>query len=336
MAALQKGEERMPDLSTKYMGLTLRNPIIVASSGLTKSVSKIVDCEKSGAGAVVIKSMFEEVLAQADYHIAESAPYHAEAYDYLRSQLELQYGTREYCDLIQEAKKQVSIPVIASINCLSSKWWIDYAGQFQEAGADALELNVFKTATNPQEDSAAIENMYFDIIEGVKKQVSIPVALKIGIYFTALPQFVAQLAKKGADGVVLFNRFTEPDIDVDKLALTTTFSFSTSHEIYKPLRWTALLAGQVGCDISATTGVKSANDVIKLLLAGASTVQIASLLYQKGVDRLAEIVDELRGWMAAHNFERIADFQGSLSFTQASSPQTFLRSQFMEKIRGVE
>lgn len=326
----------MPDLSTKYMGLTLRNPIIAASSGLTKSVSKIVDCEKSGAGAVVIKSVFEEVLAQADYHIAESASIHAEAYDYLRSQLEMQYGPREYCDLIQEAKKQVSIPVIASINCISSKWWIDYAKQFQDAGADALELNVFKTATDTAEDGAAIEKIYFDIIEGVKKQVSIPVALKIGIYFTALPQFVAQLAKKGADGVVLFNRFTEPDIDVDNLALTTTFSFSTSYDIYKPLRWTALLAGNVGCDISATTGVKSANDVIKLLLAGASTVQIASLLYQRGVDRLAEIVAELKAWMAVHHFERISDFQGRLSFKRSNSPQTFLRSQFMEKIRGVE
>ena len=326
----------MPDLSTSYMGLKLRNPIIAASSGLTKSAAKIADCEKFGAGAVVIKSVFEEALAQADYQIAESAPYHTEAYDYLRSQLELQYGPREYLDLIAEAKKRVSIPVIASINCISSKWWTEYAGQFQHAGADALELNVFKTATDVQEDGASLEKMYCDIVESVKKQVTIPLAVKIGMYFTALPHFVAQLAKRGASGVVLFNRFTEPDIDLDKLALTTTFSFSTSYDLYKPLRWTALLAGQVGCDISATTGVKSAKDVIKLLLAGASTVQIASLFYQHGIDRLTEMVAELKGWMAAHGFERIADFQGKLSFTNTKTPETFLRSQFMEKIRGIE
>jgi dihydroorotate dehydrogenase (fumarate) len=178
--------------------------------------------------------------------------------------------------------------------------------------------------------------MYFDILETVKKQVTIPVALKIGIYFTALPQFVAQLAKKGMDAVVLFNRFTEADIDIEKLNLTTTFSFSTSYDIYKPLRWTALMAGQVGCDISATTGIKSANDIIKLLLAGASTVQIASLFYQKGIDRLVEIIAELKAWMAAHKFERISDFKGKLAFTNTQSPQNYLRAQFMEKIRGIE
>lgn len=326
----------MPDLSTTYMGLKLSNPIIAASSGITKSVEKIVDCEKAGAGAVVIKSVFEEALAAQDFGINDSAAVHTEAYDYMRSQLELQYGPKEYCDLINEAKSFVDIPVIASINCVSSKWWTSYAKQFQDAGADALELNVFRTATRLDETSESIENMYYEIVEEVKKQVSIPIALKIGIYFTALPNIAAKLARKGISGLVLFNRFTEPDINIDKLSLSTTFSFSTSYDIYKPLRWTALLAGQIGCDISATTGVKSAKDVIKLLLAGASTVQIASLLYQKGIDSIVDINNELKTWMIANKFESISDFQGKLSFKNTKTPDEYLRAQFMDKIRGVE
>ena len=326
----------MPDLSTTYMGLTLKNPIIAASSGITKSVKKIADCEKAGAGAVVIKSVFEEVLAAQDFGIGESTAYHTEAYDYMRSELELQYGPKEYCDLIQEAKAQVNIPVIASINCVSAKWWPNYAKQFQEAGADAIELNVFKTAARLDETSQSIEDMYYEIVETVKKQVTIPISLKIGMYFTALPNVAATLARKGASGIVLFNRFTEPDINIDKLSLGTTFSFSTSYDIYKPLRWTALLAGQIGCDISATTGVKSAKDVIKLLLAGASSVQIASLLYQKGIDSIVDITNEMKSWMAANKFEKISDFQGKLSFKNTNTPEEYLRSQFMEKIRGVE
>jgi len=326
----------MPDLSTTYMGLKLKNPIIAASSGLTKSVDKIIDCYNTGVGAVVMKSLFEEVLAQADFGIGDSAPYHAEAYDYMRSELELQYGPREYLDIISGAKAKVDIPIIASINCVSAKYWPQYAKQIENAGADALELNIFKTATNVDEDSQAVENMYYEIIENVKKQISIPVALKIGVNFSALPHFASQLARKGADALVLFNRFTEPDIDINKISLTTTFSFSNSFDIYKPLRWTALLAGEIGCDIAATTGVKSGKDVIKLVLAGASAVQIASLLYQKGVDQVEEILKELTAWMSANNFASIDDFKGTLSFKNSESPDAYLRAQFMEKIRGVE
>lgn len=326
----------MPDLSTTYMGLSLNNPVVVASSGITKSVDKIVDCENAGAGAVVIKSVFEEVLAQQDYGISDSASYHTEAIDYLRSELELQYGPQEYCDIIADAKAKVDIPVIASINCISSKWWPSYAQQFEQAGADALELNVFKTATGLNEDSQSIEQLYFDILTSVKEHVNIPVSLKIGFYFSALPHFVSQLARHGANGVVLFNRFTEPDIDIDKLSLRTTFSFSTSYDLYKPLRWTAIMAGQVGCDIAATTGVKSAKDAIKLLLAGANCVQLASLLYQKGIDSLTDVVNEIDAWMNAHDFASVAEFKGKLSFKNTTTPDEYLRAQFLEKIRGVE
>jgi len=326
----------MANLETRYLNLNLKNPIIVGSSGLTKTADKIADCEAAGAGAVVVKSLFEEVLAQEDYGISESASMHTEAIDYLRSELELQYEPQRYCDLISEAKSRVEIPVIASINCVSAKWWPSFARKIEAAGADALELNVFKTATDVEEDSADLEQLYFDILTQVKNEINIPVALKIGSYFTALPQFASRLTEKGVDGLVLFNRFTEADIDIEKLEIKTTFSFSTSNEMNRTLRWIAILSGQIGCDFSATTGVKSAKDIIKLILAGASTVQIASLFYQKGLSTIPVLITGLKKWMDQHQFESIADFQGNLNFTTTVSPETYLRVQFMEKIRGVE
>jgi len=326
----------MPSLSTTFMGLELKNPIIAASSGLTRSVDKIKECEQSGAGAVVLKSIFEEVLARENFGIDESTSYHTEAFDYLRSQLELQYGPRDYIELIREAKDKTDIPIIASINCISDKWWTDYAQQMEEAGADALELNVFKTATDRSENSQSLEAMYYAIVENVKSRIKIPVAIKLGMYFTALPNLAAALADRGADALVLFNRFTEPDINIDELKLTTTFSFSTSRDMLKPLRWTALLSGQIPCDIAATTGIKTGKDAIKLLLAGASALQIAALLYQKGIDSIGDVLQEIESWMAEHSFERISDFKGKLSFRQTDTPDQYLRAQFIEKIKGVE
>ncbi|MBN2410175.1 dihydroorotate dehydrogenase-like protein [candidate division KSB1 bacterium] len=326
----------MPDLSTQYMKLTLRNPVIISSSGLTKSIDKIKAGEEAGAGAVVLKSLFEEVLAGEDFGIQESVSYHAEAYDYLRSELELQYGSREYLDLIREAKKSVDIPVIASINCVSAKWWPNFAAQIEKSGADALELNVFKTATDITESGNAIEQMYFDILDTVKSKVRIPVSLKIGSYFSALPNFASRLDKLGVDALVLFNRFTEPDIDINKLELKTTFEFSQKYELYKPLRWTALLSGILKCDISATTGIKTAEDVIKLLLAGAATVQLGSVLYKNGFEVIDGMLKEISAWMERHDFQNIDQFRGKLSFAHTKAPDMYLRNQFMEKIRGVE
>ncbi len=326
----------MPALSTQYMNLSLKNPILVSSSGLTKSVDKIKNAESAGAGAVVLKSMFEEVLAQQDLGLSDSATMHAEAMDYLRAELNMQYGPRDYCELIDQAKSTVSIPVIASINCVSDKWWPNFAMQIQEAGADALELNVFKSAVDPKESSQDIEEMYYNIVKIVKEKINIPVALKIGPYFSALPNLVSKLDALGADAIVLFNRFTEPDIDIDKLELKTTFDFSSQYEIHRTLRWTALVSGNVGCDVSATGGVKTAKDVIKLLLAGASTVQLASVLYENGVNEIDKMLKEVQAWMLDKGFESISDFKGKLSFAKTESPQQYLRAQFMEKIRGVE
>lgn len=323
----------MPNLETKYMNLTLKNPIIVGSSGLTSSAEKVKAAETAGAGAVVLKSLFEEVLAK-ESEIKETIPYHPEALDYYQSQLEKEYGARDYLELIKKCKAEVKIPIIASINCQSAKWWESYTKQIEAAGADAIELNVFTTANNTVTTSKDIEQLHFDILASVKKVVSIPVSLKIGIYFTSLPNFAVELDKRGLNGLVIFNRFTEPDIDINSIQLKSSFVFSSSDEILRTLRWTALLKDKVEFDISATTGIQTAEDVVKMLLAGASTVQLVSVLYRDGVNKINEILKGLEDWMIKHNFNSINEFQGMLSFAKTKTPEHYLRAQFIEKIKS--
>lgn len=326
----------MPQLQCKYLGLSLRNPIIVASSGLTKTVEKMQACEEAGAGAVVVKSLFEEVLAQEEDKIHDSTAIHAEAYDYLRSGLAMEYGPREYCNIIYEAKKKLQIPVIASVNCVTSKWWPSFTSQLEGAGADALELNIFTTASQVEQTSSALEQLYYEIVDAVKARVKIPVAIKIGMYFTSLPNLAMELCRRGIDGMVLFNRFTEPDIDIKKLQLRSTFQFSTRYEAHKPLRWIALLSGKVGCDFSATTGIHKAEDVIKMLLVGASSVEMASAFYKNGLEQIATLLKEIEAWMSEQGFETIDQFKGKLRFENATDADHFLRAQFIETIRGYE
>jgi dihydroorotate dehydrogenase (fumarate) len=326
----------MPNLSTSYLGLQLKNPVIVASSGLTKSVENVIACEQAGAGAVVLKSLFEEVLAERDFGMLDSVVDHTEAYDYYYARLELLYGAQDYTTLIREAKAAVSIPVIASINCISSEWWPDFAAQVQGAGADAIELNIFTTATDLTMDATKVEELYFQILSTVKQKVNIPVALKIGPGFTALPNLAVEFGRRDLDGLVLFNRFTQPDIDIEQLKLRTTFSFSSQEEHHLPLRWIALMSHYLSYDLCASTGIKNAEHVIKMLLAGASAVQVASLLYKEGLSAIGPILNELDAWMAKHEFSSIADFKGMLNFHKAGDPSKYLRAQFMEKISEVE
>jgi dihydroorotate dehydrogenase (fumarate) len=326
----------MPNLATTYLGLDLRNPIIVGSTGLTKSAGKIKACEDAGAGAVVIKSLFEESLQQDDLGLDSSAMMHTEAYDYIRAEVNLQYGPVEYCDLIKKAKKSVKIPVIASINCISPKWWPDFAKKVEAAGADALELNVFPIVVDAINSSANVEQVYMDILDSVKSSISIPVAMKISMYITALPHLAIQLGRKGLDGLVMFNRFVEPDIDIKAMKLKTTFPFSDGDNINNVLRWIALLSGRIKSDLSATTGIHSSEAIIKLLLAGASTVQLASVLYKKGFKVINELLSDIEKWMKEKKFDKISDFQGKLNFMNIKTPDLYLRSQFMERVRNIE
>jgi len=318
------------------MKLNLANPIIVASSGLTNSLDKIRACEEAGAGAIVIKSLFEEVLAKDDWGLKEAAPYHPEAHDYLNAEIQLQYGPNDYCDLISKAKSKVKIPIIASINCISAKWWAEFATKVENAGADALELNIFSIPTDPEEESISREKMYYDVLESVKAKINIPIAMKIGRNFTSLPHLLSQLDKRGLDGVVMFNRFTEPDIDIHNLKMRTTFSFSSQEEIHTLLRWIALVSPNISIDISATTGIHTSEGIIKLILAGAATVQLASVLYKKGLSAINEMTEAITKWMTTYHLEKIEDFKGRVSFSPDYNPEVYLRAQFMEKIRGIE
>jgi dihydroorotate dehydrogenase (fumarate) len=327
----------MADLSVTYMGLKLANPLIVSSSSLTNTVAKVKRCEDSGAGAVVLKSLFEEQIeAQTEEIEEESWPYpHPEAFDYVR-QMGMRLGQDDYLKLISEAKKSVSIPVIASLNCISPKWWGNYAREIARAGADAIELNIAILPVDPQRSAEDVERTYVRIIEGIRRRVEIPVAAKIGPYFTALPQLARQLSDAGVAALVLFNRFYQMDIDIEKLSLVPGYHLSSPDEIHLPLRWVAVLSGQVGCDIAASTGIHDGTGIIKQLLAGARAVQVCSHLYQKGMDSIGVMLDQLREWMERHHHDKIADFNGKMCMESSEKPEYYERLQYIKVLVGLE
>jgi dihydroorotate dehydrogenase (fumarate) len=327
----------MADLSVTYMGLKLANPLIVSSSSLTNTVDKVKRCEDSHAGAVVLKSLFEEQIeAQTEEIEEESWPYpHPEAFDYVR-QMGMRLGQDDYLKLISDAKKAVSIPVIASLNCISPKWWGNYATEIARAGADAIELNIAILPADLERSAEEVEKTYVRIIEGIRRRVEIPVAAKIGPYFTALPRFARQLCDAGAAALVLFNRFYQMDIDIEKLALAPGYHLSSPDEIYLPLRWIAILSGQVSCDLAASTGVHDGKGIIKQLLAGAKAVQVCSHLYQKGMNSIEAMLEQLRDWMERHKHQSIADFQGKMCMEASEKPEYYERLQYIKVFVGLE
>ncbi|GAB4293098.1 MAG: dihydroorotate dehydrogenase-like protein [Marinilabiliales bacterium] len=323
------------------MGLTLKNPIIIGSSGLTDKPEKIKDLETKGAGAVVLKSIFEEeIMAEAEHKIksAEQDKYmysqFSETFDYIDMHVKSK-RIEEYIDLIKEAKNQVMIPVIASINCISSHEWTSFAKTIQDAGADALELNVFILPSDVTRKGEENEKLYFDIIEKVKKEISIPLSLKISPYFSGLANMVSRLSVSGVNGITFFNRFYSPDINIETMEVTAANVFSQPNEIYNTLRWVSLLSGKIKCDIAASTGISSGEDVIKQLLAGASAVQIASVVYNKGSEVISEMLNEIENWMERKKFNYIAQFKGKLSQENSDHPAAFERIQFMKYFSGI-
>lgn len=328
----------MVNLETTYMGLKLKNPIIVGSSGLTNSVENIIEIEKNGAAAVVLKSLFEEQInfaANKTLLQDQSLNSYPEADDYIR------HYTREndvskYLELIKMAKSAVQIPIIASINCVTGNEWISFAKTIQDAGADALELNVFVLPSDPNKSAADNEKIYFDVIDKVLQTVTIPVALKISYYFSSLARMATMLSWKEIKGLVLFNRFFSPDIDIENFEVKTSNVFSSPAELAISLRWVAMLSNQVKCDIAASTGVHDGFAVIKQLLAGAKAVQIASVLYKKGFREIGMMIEELENWMERKNFNRIEQFTGKMSIEKAKNPAAFERVQFMKHFSGIE
>ncbi len=319
----------MANLTTSYAGLKLRNPFIISSSGITGSVEKIRRLDALGAGAIVLKSLFEEqILLEASGK--SDGTDDADAMSFIRTFFSGD-TVSDYMNLVREAKKAVSVPVIASINCISALGWFDFASRIQDAGADALELNVFFLPLDRDKPSAEYENVYFNILEGVKKRVSIPVIIKLSPSFTNLTWMVNQLSLRKADAVVLFNRFYEPDINITDLKLTSAEVFSSPADMRTSLRWVGIISGSVPqIDIAASTGVHTGDSAIKQILAGAKAVQISSVLYKNGIEFLPKLFDRFETWMLEHSFKSLDEFRGKMSYAGISDPAHYERTQFMK------
>ena len=324
----------MPNLSVNYMGLLLKSPFLASSSGFTAKIENLAALENAGAGAIVLKSLFEEQINdQARFLNDQSAEYPENA-DFLHYYL-TQHSVSNYLELIKEAKRTVSVPVIASINCFSAGSWLSFARDMESAGADALEINIYSLPLSLEKDSDSIENGYFKVITSLAKSLRIPIAVKIGDNFTNLPQFVNTLKNCGARGAVLFNRFYQPDIDLKEMTITAADPFSHKGEYLNELRWIALISSMVrGLDLSASTGVHTPDDAVKLILAGAKTVQLCSVLYTNGAGVLRNFTDGLENFMMEKGMESPGDLCGLLNYSNIAHPDKFERVQFMKTFGG--
>ncbi len=319
----------MMDLSTRYAGLTLRNPIIIGSSGLTNQAEKNKAMEKAGAGAIVLKSLFEEQISMLSDNMLEGTDY-PEASDYIRSYVRGNQ-VEDYIQLIRESKQQCSIPIIASVNCYKVDSWIDFARQIEIAGADALELNIFSIDTKIHDGADRLEKQYIEILKCVKERTNIPVIIKMGKFFENIPDVVYNLYANGAAAVVLFNRFYQPDINIHSLQMTSGRVFSTDGSLGDTLRWTGIVSGIVPqVNLAASTGVHDWEDVIKCLLAGSSAVQVCSAVYQHGNEVIAQMLTSMKEWMGSMNYQSIPDFKGKLNYANIPDAAMYERVQFMK------
>ena len=325
----------MKDLTTRYLGLTLKSPLIVSSSRLTSTIGQLKEAEDSGAGAVVLKSLFEE---QINYHINsyQSASGYPEADDYLSNYIHSN-SVDTYLNLIRNAKQKLDIPVIPSINCYTPAGWTEFARNIESAGADAIEINVFFMPVDRKMSSANSEKVYFDLIENLKKLIKIPVALKIGYRFSNILYMIDQFYMRGIEGVILFNRFYEPDVDINKMQIIPASILSQENERRYVLRWIAMASAQdIKIDISASTGVHSGQDAVKYLLAGADSVQVCSALYNNGISYIQLMNNQISEWMESKNFTKISDFRGMLNYANYDKPTVFERTQFMKYFSSFE
>ncbi|TVR02985.1 MAG: dihydroorotate dehydrogenase-like protein [Spirochaetaceae bacterium] len=329
-----------PDIRTSYMGLNLPSPVVASSSGVTDNTENLKKLEDHGVGAVVLKSLFEEEIV-AEMQRAQTQmerpgytfPDMADMFDFVDTET----GVANYLDLIRRAKSALAVPVIASVNCISAQKWTYFAGEIQKQGADGLELNIFLMPSDFDAPGAAeFERTYFDIVADVLKQVSIPVSVKVSHYFTLLGKTLAELSNTGIKGLVLFNRFFSPDYNLADLSIVPSNVLSTPAEMALSLRWIAIMAGRVGCDLAASTGVHDGDGVIKQLLAGANAVQIASVLYQNGLDVVRHMNERLSTWMAEQGHATVADFRGTLSQARVANPAAYDRVQFVKNFRAMK
>jgi dihydroorotate dehydrogenase (fumarate) len=328
----------MIDLTTTYLGLELRNPLVASSSPLCEDLIYLQQLQDAGAAAVVLPSLFEEQLniESLDLHhqLSRGTESFPEALTYFPDMADYNLGPDGYLELIREAKSLLSIPVIASLNGVSSGGWVRFARQMEAAGADALELNIFSIPTDPDQTSGAIEQGYCDLVRKVKQAVRIPVAVKLGPYFTALLHFARELARAGADGLALFNRFYQPDFDLEMLEVTPSLSLSNPYELLLRIHGVALLSGQVPADLAVTGGVHDSLGVLKAMMAGARVAMMTSALLKHGIGHLIQVREGLIHWMEAHEYHSIRQMQGSMSRKSAGHPAGFERANYMRVLRS--
>src|SRR5579864_9104987 len=329
----------MIDLSTNYLGIKLRTPLVVSASPLSRDLDGVRRLEDAGASAVVLYSLFEEQLRQEEsdlaYHLEANTESSPESLSFFPQATEFQTGPEGYLDHIRKAKAAVRIPVIASLNGSTLGGWTKLASEIQRAGADALECNIYFIPTDPALMAADIEKIYVDIIRAVKATVTIPVAVKLSPFFSNMANMARRLDEAGADGLVLFNRFYQPDIDLEELELRPNVLLSTPQSLRLPLTWIGILFGRVKASLAGTGGVHGAEDVIKLLMVGANVTMLCSSLMRHGVNHLRHIERELREWMEEHEYESVAQMQGSMSQIRCPDPGAFERAQYMRAVKGM-
>ena len=323
----------MTDLSTRYLGLTLKNPVVAAASPLTKKLESAKKLDEAGVGAIVMYSLFEEQIIyeslELDHYLTRGTDSFAEALTYLPDIDTYAMGPGKYLDHLTAVKKTVSVPVIGSLNGVSKGGWTRYARHFQDAGADALELNLYYLPTDPELTAAELENTYIELVSDVCANVTIPVSVKLNPFASALPNLAKRMTEAGAKGLVLFNRFYQPDFDLDNLEVMPSLVLSNSDELRLPLRWISILYGKVDADLALTTGVHTATDVIKSMMAGARVAMIASELLKNGYSRIPDILATMQSWMEEHEYTSIQQMQGSMSQQSVKEPAAFERANYM-------
>lgn len=326
------------DLTTTYLGLNLRSPLVVSASPLSEDVENFKRMEDAGAAAVVMHSLFEEQLRsdryELDHHLTQGTESYPEALTYFPEPGHFRIGPEEYLKHISKAKERVKIPIIASLNGSSVGGWTDYSQQIQQAGADALELNIYYVPTDMELTSTQIEQTYIDILSAVKTAVTIPVAVKLSPFFTNMANMAKRLDDAGADALVLFNRFYQPDINLKTLKVEPNVLLSTPQAMRLPLRWIAILYGQINANLAATSGIHKGEDVLKMLMAGASVTMLCSVLLRHGIDHIRIIEREMRQWMQEHEYESVQQMQGSMSQKNCPDPTAFERSQYTRAIQS--
>jgi dihydroorotate dehydrogenase (fumarate) len=321
------------DLTTTYLGLKLKNPLVLSASPMTEKIEGVKKAEDVGLGAVVLHSLFEEQLRfeseELDYHLTHGTESFAEALSYFPEASEYRLGPEDYLEHIAKAKAAVQIPVIASLNGTSAGGWTDYAKKMQQAGADALELNIYYIPTGLDITADQVEKTYLDVLKAVKSTVTIPVAVKLSPFFSSMGNMAKKLDAAGANGLVLFNRFYQPEINLETLEVEHSVLLSTPQARRLPMRWVAILYGRIAADLAATSGIHNAQDVLRMLMVGAKVTMLCSVLYKMGLDYVKVIEREMAAWMEEHEYESVQQLQGSLSQKNCPDPSAFERAQYM-------